>query len=129
MRVPEFFRAIRQANGADPGRVQLMLAADSAAFLEAEVASDVIAPPQADKSFRLAEREKPILGLILMAGPREDGATANGGTIFIGGQGVGLKDGYPLLPGMTLAIDAVDLSKLAAYFTNASDRLRLLYLA
>jgi hypothetical protein len=127
----ELFRKVRERGVANlgDGGLQLVLGLDSAAFLGLRVASQVVRPLVINQAFRLAERSKPIQGLIMYSGPREDGVTANAGRFFVGGEGVSVADGAPLEPGMTLSIDALDLSHIHVVATDIADRLRMLYLA
>lgn len=107
--------------------VQLMVSLSDPAFITLKPVNQLITLGAAGRAVQLGASGKRVRGLVVTAGPLQDGTTANTSTIFLGGIAVTVASGFPLVPGASFPIGACDLGDHYIIGATATDVVRLLY--
>ena len=122
---------LRQLRGMKicPENIILTLDVDGSLLLASKPQTNIITPTTG-RPRPLMDRSLLVQSLIMVGGPRADGVTTNANQLFVGGNSnTLLADGWPLVPGATLWLDAVNLQDVYVLAVDPLDRLRILFIA
>lgn len=98
-----------------------------------EPTSHIVIARNAASRVRLFDNPVYCSAFLLLAGPQEDGITANVGNVFFGGEEVSVVSGIRVVPGAQLdsssfpQMPLFDLSRFYFHIVNAADAVRALY--
>ena len=110
------------------GIPSIVIPLDSPLLLDVEPHGHLVTLRAASTATPLATKPTKVLSVVVQAGPRADGTTANAAALYIGNKAVAVDNGYPLAAGANVSIGAVDLSRIYFFGTDGADVVRLLYL-
>ena len=107
-------------------QVHYVIDVDSPSLLAVQPNAEMLPAGAVGVARRFSASPKLVQSILIVGGPVADGTTANKGTIWVGGAGVGSGNGTPISPGGSISLEAIDLNKLWWNPDVAADRLRIL---
>jgi len=117
----------RLVKSLEPDSARIVLSVTDPELFTRKPVADLVTLRGANVATPLKTQSTRVSSLIVAAGPRADGTTANAAPLFIGQEGVTGLFGFPIQPGETLAMGPVDLASVFFVGTNAADVLRIFY--